>query len=290
MKKITKNYNNPPKKLIDKATMNQLELALVEMDKHKFTTGIYRHNDVLTVLSSIYNNKCAFCESDTTAGAPMQVEHYRPKAKITGIAGQSGYYWLGYEWTNLLLACSSCNNKKRNNFPIDPLGKRVLIHPVSNGTINILESRADSKTLLDEKPLLINPELEPDTRSYFVFSPNGIISGLNAKAINTIKYCGLNRPYLVIKRKQLYDELFNKFMKHFKKLKDKSIQKNEINGLLIDTIEDLITHLANDGIYYEFAWTCWTKFPEFFISRFQNTEAKLLTDAYNEVLHELKNA
>jgi hypothetical protein len=47
-----------------------------------------------------YKNKYAYCETNTLAGATLQVEHYRPKAKLIEDTDHLGYYWLAYEWTN----------------------------------------------------------------------------------------------------------------------------------------------------------------------------------------------
>lgn len=291
MKKITKDFKNPPAVLVNQTTKGTIALALTEKNKHKFKTSIYRHKTVLEELSSakMYNNKCAFCESDTTAGAPLQVEHYRPKAKVTGEDQPLGYYWLGYEWTNLLLACSTCNNKKRNHFPIDITGNRVLTHPILNGNVDENQFKVNSTSLLGEVALIINPEIETETRSNFTFLHSGEINGNNEKAKKTIKHCGLDRPILTITRKKFYDKLFNKFMKHFDKHNKNEVNDDQLFVLLVDTIEDLIAHLADNGVYYEFAYTCWKQFQKFFINRFQPPEQAHLKKAYDKVLLEVKN-
>lgn len=48
------------------------------------------------------NQKCAYCESHTSAVAFGDVEHYRPK---------SVYWWLAYVYDNYLASCSICNQK-----------------------------------------------------------------------------------------------------------------------------------------------------------------------------------
>lgn len=54
------------------------------------------------------HHKCCYCER-----APLEkhqdVEHYRPK---------SAYWWLAWEWSNLLFCCKRCNGHKADRFPL----------------------------------------------------------------------------------------------------------------------------------------------------------------------------
>lgn len=89
-----------------------------------FDSGIYGHPTVKRALVEAQHSKCCFCESKV--GMDGDVEHYRPKAGFSQGAGRRiegpGYYWLAYEWSNLLLSCSICNQRfKRSLFPLtDP--------------------------------------------------------------------------------------------------------------------------------------------------------------------------
>ena len=61
------------------------------------------------------------------------VEHYRPKAGYRQDAedplGRPGYYWLAYEWSNLLFCCQICNQRfKRNLFPLVDPARRAETH------------------------------------------------------------------------------------------------------------------------------------------------------------------
>ncbi len=98
-------------------------------------------------LFELFHGKCAYCESKPQAVSTGDVEHYRPKAKVSedpvgpGESGHPGYYWLAYEITNLLPSCESCNRNfgKMNQFPVR--GKHAR----------------DEASLPDEVPLLLNP-------------------------------------------------------------------------------------------------------------------------------------
>ncbi|WP_395742855.1 hypothetical protein [Prosthecobacter sp.] len=112
-----------------------------------FDNKIYGAADVRKALRKIHLGKCAFCESllpQTTAG---HVEHFRPKGEVQqGISEpllKPGYYWLAYEWSNLLLACEWCNSRaKRRLFPLEQPTKRARSHRAR---------------LTNEKPLLLDP-------------------------------------------------------------------------------------------------------------------------------------
>lgn len=144
--------------------------------------AVYRHDNIKEKLREIQKNKCAFCEVnlDSQHG---EVEHFRPKKfskqKPIGPEIYPGYYWLSYDWNNLLLSCITCNQKwKKNLFPLKDPNKRALNH---------------SEEIKKEKPYFINPYVE---------NPSNFIKffGAEAKGIDkcnrgrvTIKYFNLNR-------------------------------------------------------------------------------------------------
>lgn len=93
---IKKDFDSPPEKLLNSKRDLQIRDALNTKNKHKFRSSIYRKTTI-EVLENLYHFKCAYCESDTSAGAPFQVEHFRPKAKTEGDLDHFGYYWLACE-------------------------------------------------------------------------------------------------------------------------------------------------------------------------------------------------
>ena len=84
----------------------------------------------------LFHGKCAYCEQkilnvapDGRVGQlnqPGDIEHFRPKGRVTDINGalvycksspnhlHPGYYWLAYDPLNLLLACETCNRPLLN--------------------------------------------------------------------------------------------------------------------------------------------------------------------------------
>src|SRR5207244_3555440 len=65
-------------------------------------------------LNELFHKKCAYCEGKVSGHFPLDAEHYRPKKEVTEgrtrLGGHPGYFWLAYEWYNLLLACRDCNS------------------------------------------------------------------------------------------------------------------------------------------------------------------------------------
>ena len=87
------------------------------------------HNDrsVKDALSTLFSSKCAFCESEVSAVAPLDVHHFRPRQQAVdprnGEVSRRHYWWLAYEWENLYPACVDCNRHAGARFPVN--GKRV---------------------------------------------------------------------------------------------------------------------------------------------------------------------
>ena len=114
------------------------------------------------------------------------MEHFRPKAGCRQTTNsrllRPGYYWLAYDWDNLFLSCSACNQRhKRNLFP--------LAYP---------DQRAHSHTedIALETPLFLHP-VQQDPEQYIGFRKEVpfAINGNRAGKM-TIKALGLNRELL----------------------------------------------------------------------------------------------
>ena len=118
-----------------------------------------REHSIRYSLRMSFYNKCAYCERQQYK---PDVEHYRPKRKVDPPQGNAnGYYWLCYEWSNLLPSCSECNSKqgKNNKFPL--FGIRVTTPPLRTNDILIYSRcRANHNYLLAENPALLHPEID----------------------------------------------------------------------------------------------------------------------------------
>lgn len=161
----------------------------------RFDAALYGHPAVKQALIAAQHGKCCFCERKI--GAEGDVEHFRPKASVCQGEGfpleRPGYYWLAYEWDNLLLACPICNQRfKKSTFPLADSAKRARNH---------------HGDLTQEKPLFINPAEEDPTR-YIAFRQEVpyALRG-NKRAKKTIKALGLDRENLNEERRDHFDHL-----------------------------------------------------------------------------------
>lgn len=194
MRQIKKDFDQIPQELLECSIKNEVEL----LTKKKVKSGCYKKAN--TKLNELYLDKCAYCESKYLATSWTDIEHYRPKSK---------YYWLAYEWSNLLPTCPKCNRLKNDEFPIINDEKRMKFHPELNGKLDKTKCKITTLELLNEEAYIINPEIDnPDLFLDFKIENNkkGIeIYGIDVKnrGKKTIEVCNLNRVDLLKDRQEL---------------------------------------------------------------------------------------
>lgn len=169
-------------------------------------------------LTSVYKRagrpfygKCAYCESNILVNQPGDIDHWRPKAALMDQDGHPvmshirnpktgdlvsrehlGYYWLAYDWTNLLLSCASCNRVVQLN------GRRVG----KGAQFPVADFRAsDPGEEMHEQPLLINPMFDDPREHLEISHQDGFIIPKTERGRATIDIFGLNiREQLVRER------------------------------------------------------------------------------------------
>lgn len=270
---IKKDFDTPPEKLIQSKRNDHIKDALVTKNEHKFKSSIYR-TTTIEALETLFNSKCAYCETDTSAGAPLQVEHFRPKAKTEGDATHKGYYWLAYEWSNLTLGCSSCNRNKGNHFPIK--GNRIN-DPQLDATgfplPNFLSINSDELTA--EQVVLLNPEIDA-VENHLYFTPDGKIVGINERGKITIEILQLNRNRLIFWR----NKLINDYRIAIKNILDDFLT-NQINieqcRYAIKLVFTNITLQQNpDKQYSRLGFFMFNKFEFFFANHLQSDQKEAI--------------
>ncbi|WP_171304889.1 HNH endonuclease [Acinetobacter seifertii] len=155
----------------------------------------YKTNDIRDRLKSIYNDKCAYCE---TKVEQYHVDHYRPKAI---------YYWLAYSWDNLIISCPICNEHKNDFFDIHGEQRarfRTRYRKIND--INSISARYDAY----EKPKLINVE-NFDPYPHLIFDRYGMISSGDPNVSYTINQCKIDRKWLNDERKKILDDIEAEF-------------------------------------------------------------------------------
>lgn len=253
MRYIIKKEDDKTDKLKSPNTYIKLKDIITSKNKDKIDDSIYRdpydtpdgkRSKVEDQLAISYKNKCAYCERICKA----DVEHYRPKRSVTGEV-HDGYYWLCYEWSNLIPSCITCNREgaKHNLFPIK--GKRVMTPPLlRNGDLDLDKFKSSSKPLIDELPYLIHPEVD-NPEEFFEFEIDSDNKGIRIIGVDneergkaTIEICKLNRQELKLDRKvNVIDDFVEAVRGLFAKLEIGSIN----NDQLVDSLVIFIEHLHN---------------------------------------------
>jgi uncharacterized protein (TIGR02646 family) len=189
-------------------------------ESRDFDSGIYGHHEVKDALIQIQHGKCCFCESKILHISYGDVEHYRPKAgwvQDNEKLNKPGYYWLAYEWDNLLLSCQICNQRnKKNYFPLISGSKRALSHH-------------DNTSL--EQPFFIHP-VNDEVENLITFKEEiPIAVNGNPRGAETISKLGLDRELLNEQRRKtlnmvrdIYD-LANGYPETFPELKQQAKEK-----------------------------------------------------------------
>jgi len=157
----------------------------------KLDSDLYGHESVKSALIQAQHAKCAFCESKFAHISYGDVEHFRPKGGCHQAEGKPlqrpGYYWLAYDWANLFLSCTLCNQRfKKNLFPLKRAARRARNHQDS---------------MAAEEPLLIDPGAEdPEALIGFREEVPYAIDG-SERGESTISILGLRRPELAERRR-----------------------------------------------------------------------------------------
>jgi uncharacterized protein (TIGR02646 family) len=153
-------------------------------EKPKFKSSIW--SELKLHLFELFDRKCAYCESWVLHVVPGDVEHYRPKRKVEEEPLHPGYYWLAYDFNNLLPCCPKCHQAraKMNHFPV-------------RGFCAYCPEDFDK-----EEPLLLNP-YKDDPAQHLYFPPGeedtyfGTVEGITDAGEKSVEIYHLNRADLV---------------------------------------------------------------------------------------------
>ena len=196
-----------------------------------------KFKDVKNELSKKTVNKCAYCESELKY-QEVTIDHFRPHyaaADLEGKISPEHYWWLAFNWNNLLPVCQICNSNKKNYFPVSK--KRATVKYYAKETL-----------FNKEKPLFIDPEYE-NPEEYFYYDREGIIYTDTERGRITIDLLGLNRTDLVEARKSVVfemDYIFN----DLKTLEDFSAPDESKRKKLNDILDRLEESFNTNTIPY----------------------------------------
>lgn len=156
-----------------------------------------------------FHGKCAYCEVDIYRGQHGDMEHFRPHGRVTDEDGKPicveiegktvqhpGYYWLAYDWTNLLPSCALCNQLSTSHSEGRRIGKSDRF-PVKHFRAR-LPGEEDR-----EEPLLIHPVFEHPER-YLKLNDVCAFEAGDDRAEACISIFGLNDRDLPNARMEVY--------------------------------------------------------------------------------------
>lgn len=200
---------------------NRCKNATMQLIKVVNNGGIPEIDDKLykeqkEVFLKNFHNKCAYCETLITTNQPGDIDHFRPKGKVTDlnnkpilITGNNGkriqhpgYYWLAFELSNLLPSCIDCNRPSRGNSNEKLVGKWNKF-PVKG------EYAFKPGDEAKENPLLINPLID-NPENHLEIDVLGVLHPKDERGEKSIEVFGLNdRLSLIEERKKTYNNVLN---------------------------------------------------------------------------------
>jgi hypothetical protein len=152
----------------------------------------------------VTHGKCAYCELPLAAGQRKgDVEHYRPKGRARGLDGKivkvirggalishPGYFWLAYDYLNLLPCCSACNRRAFDTASGMQTGKSDIFPTLDERWA----SRPDE--VANELPALLNPWIDDPAEHLIFDADTGRVIGTTERGEVTVRVLGLNREGL----------------------------------------------------------------------------------------------
>lgn len=200
---------------------NEVTKTAIKEGKNHIPLGyIYGHIQVRIALEKLFENKCAYCENFLEESG-WNVEHFRPKGRLAEIENHPGYYWLTYDWNNLLPSCIPCN-QYRKDYPtwedrtFGTTGGKVDHFPIDDENFRAFKPE---DPIDKESPLLLNPCVD-NPEKYFTYDVFGniLVLGDEKKAQKSIEIFNLNRKRLK-KRRKIIIEATIAFVKVIEDLK-----------------------------------------------------------------------
>lgn len=183
-------------------------------EKPEIDAALYKK--MKDIIFDAFHGKCAYCESPiaATLTGKGDVEHFRPKGRVMDENGKPvmvelpngkkiphpGYYWLAYDWHNLLPACNKCNRPEKNKTDGKLIGKWDRF-PVDG--FRAYQPGDEVK----EKSLFIHPFFDNPEEHFTFDEATGIIGGKTDAGKTCIEMLGLNRESLPEDRRTTYTQV-----------------------------------------------------------------------------------
>ncbi|KQN34291.1 hypothetical protein ASE92_11815 [Pedobacter sp. Leaf41] len=138
-------------------------------------------NELKKNLHVVFHGKCGYCETKIESPEIGTVDRYRPNNGVRdkNEYHQDLYWWLTFDWENLVYCCKECNQYKASYFPIKG--------------IRATDEKSDLAT---EKRMLLNP-YQDIPNQHFLYNVSGEIIPITENGLQTIELLRLNRSDLI---------------------------------------------------------------------------------------------
>ncbi len=223
--------NWPPEKWQERVRIAKGELK--NLPEGKTRADIFRkYRDIWSDLKDDFkwlsHNKCWYCEVYLD-GMRGDMDHHRPKGRVTENTDHPGYWWLAFEWCNFRLSCERCNS-----YNTDPensvMGGKQNYFPLVGDESRRVWDECDYEDLINEDPLLLDPT-EADDPQLLTFQPDGRPGPTTtdekdpdyARVIGSIKIYHLYHSVSNRKRRRIYlviGNLIRNYQKYHTMLKE----------------------------------------------------------------------
>lgn len=208
-----------------------------------FEFSAYNDPELKAALKEVFK-KCAYCETNYGAVYDGDVEHFRPKGKVSEKNPQTpGYYWLANDWDNLLMSCQHCN--QRRNHVVEALSAAVSLGKLDQFPLIDETKRAmtpDDEIAEEESVrLLLHPCKDRPEEHFEYEDKESVMIPLSERAKTSIEVYALRRPELVRARKILLIALFQQIVRVMRELErfnrsgsddDKQVFEEELDLLI----------------------------------------------------------
>jgi hypothetical protein len=230
------------------------------------------------LLDTVFYGKCAYCETHLRQSRqPGDADHFRPKGavnyreldgnvyqkpRVMDEHGQQqphpGYFWLAYDWLNLLPACRMCNSDqgKKNQFPAS--GRHVLSVALTDEQVAQLQDppRGDPRSSVryflrprdldrEEGPFLLHPYFD-DPGKHLRFEAKGLIFPTkdqngeeSLKGRHSIQVYDLDNEDLRPSRQDAQIAAYNRFTATMNYLVQQGVSPTEAKARAWDSVSDI---------------------------------------------------
>ncbi len=187
-----------------------------------FNAALYKRRR--QVFYDAFHGKCAYCERKFVLDQSGDIDHFRPKGAVTdendqevlvptadGHAPHPGYYWLAYDWRNLLPCCARCNRPTR--LPDGRLVGKSTRFPVQGGNYAWRPGNEQN-----EAPLFLNPMFDDPEADLGLDVATGLVFPKTPRGKFCIATLDLNREGLPEERRKRFTEVRGRMIAAFSHL------------------------------------------------------------------------